>query len=117
MPAKVANDAERDLYLTPGGRYTAADIEANGNVTASQKFKGLKSEHDMKPKVGDMLCPISGTKANSKFTWIIDGKLTSFAVLPAWMSFWHLPKLLRNRFQIQKALSRSRLCCPPRKFD
>ncbi len=82
MPAKVANDAERDLYLTPGGRYTAADIEANGNVTASQKFKGLKSEHDMKPKVGDMLCPISGTKANSKFTWIIDGKPYEFCCPP-----------------------------------
>jgi YHS domain-containing protein len=68
--------------LTPGGRYTAADIEANGNMTASQKFKGIKSEHDMKPEVGDMLCPISGTKANSKFTWIIDGKPYEFCCPP-----------------------------------
>ena len=82
MPAKVANNAERDLYLTPGGRYTAADIVANGNVTASQKFKGLKSEHDMKPKAGDKLCPISGTKANAKFTWIIDGKPYEFCCPP-----------------------------------
>ncbi len=82
MPAKVANDAERDLYLTPGGRYTAADIVANGNVTASQKFKGLKSEHDMKPKAGDKLCPISGTKASAKFTWIIDGKPYEFCCPP-----------------------------------
>jgi hypothetical protein len=82
MPAKVANEAERELYLTPGGRYTAADIEANGNMTASQKFKGIKSEHDMKPEVGDMLCPISGTKANSKFTWIIDGKPYEFCCPP-----------------------------------
>jgi YHS domain-containing protein len=82
MPAKVANEAERELYLTPGGRYTVADIEANGNMTASQKFKGMKSEHDMKPEVGDMLCPISGTKANSKFTWIIDGKPYEFCCPP-----------------------------------
>ncbi len=82
MPAKVANEAERELYLTPGGRYTAADIAANGNMTASQRFKGIKSEHDMKPKVGDMLCPISGTKANSKFTWIIDGKPYEFCCPP-----------------------------------
>ncbi len=82
IPAKVASDTERDLYLTPGGRYTAADIAANGNMTASQKFKGLKSEHNMKPNVGDKLCPISGTKANSKFTWIIDGKPFEFCCPP-----------------------------------
>ncbi len=82
MPEKVADNAERELYLTPGGRYTAADIAANGNMTASQKFKGLKSEHNMKPDVGDMLCPISGTKANSKFTWIIDSKPYQFCCPP-----------------------------------
>jgi hypothetical protein len=82
MPAKVADGPERELYLTAGGRYTDADIEANGNMTASQKFKGLKSEHDMKPKVGDRLCPISGTKANPKFTWIIDGQPYEFCCPP-----------------------------------
>lgn len=82
MPNKLASEAEQELYLTPGGRYTAADIQANGNITASQKFKGIKSEHDMKPKAGDMLCPVSGTKANSKFTWIIDGKPYEFCCPP-----------------------------------
>lgn len=82
MPAKVGNVAEQELYLTPGGRYTADDIEANGNMTASQKFKGLKSEHNMKPSVGDKLCPISGTKANPKFTWIVDGKPYEFCCPP-----------------------------------
>jgi hypothetical protein len=82
MPAKVANAAERELYLTPGGRYTASDINANGNMTASQKFKGMRSEHNMKPDVGDMLCPISGTKANPEFTWIIDGKPYNFCCPP-----------------------------------
>lgn len=82
MPDKVANDAERELYLTPGGLYTAADIAANGNVTASEKFKGIKSEHDMKPKTGDKLCPISGTKANAKFMWVIGGKQYEFCCPP-----------------------------------
>lgn len=82
MPDKIADQAERDLYLTPGGRYTLADIQANGNVTASEKFKGIKSEHDMKPKVGDMLCPITSTKANPKFAWIIDGKPFQFCCPP-----------------------------------
>jgi hypothetical protein len=82
MPAKVADEAELELYLKPGGRYSEADIAANGNLTASQKFQGIKSEHDMKPKAGDMLCPISGTKANPNFTWVIDGKSYQFCCPP-----------------------------------
>ncbi len=82
MPDKVSSDAERDLYLTPGGHYTAADIEANGKMTASQKFRGLKSDHNMNPKLGDKVCPISGTKANPKFTWVIGGKPYQFCCPP-----------------------------------
>jgi hypothetical protein len=82
MPDKLADDAERELYLTPGGRYTAADITANGNVTASQKFKGIKSAHDMNPKPGDRICPITETKANPNFTWVIDGKPYQFCCPP-----------------------------------
>ncbi len=82
MPDKLADDAEKELYLTPGGRYTAADVAANGNVTASQKFKGIKSAHDMNPKSGDRICPITETKANPKFSWIIDGKTYQFCCPP-----------------------------------
>lgn len=93
MPDKIADQAERDLYLTPGGRYTLADIQANGNVTASEKFKGIKSEHDMKPKVGDMLCPITSTKANPKFTWIIDGKPFQFCCPPCIDEYINMAKM------------------------
>lgn len=82
MPEKVADNAERELYLTPGGRYTAADIVANGNITASQKFKTFKSAHDMNPKAGDRICPVTETKANPKCTWIIDGKSYEFCCPP-----------------------------------
>ncbi|MEQ1827813.1 MAG: hypothetical protein ABL921_17770 [Pirellula sp.] len=82
MPDKLADDAEKELYLTPGGRYTAADVAANGNVTASQKFNGIKSAHDMNPKSGDRICPITETKANPKFSWIIDGKTYQFCCPP-----------------------------------
>lgn len=82
MPNKVAGDDERNLYLTPGGLYTEADIKANGNVTASQKFKGMMSAHDMHPKPGDKICPITTTKANAKFTWIIGGKAYEFCCPP-----------------------------------
>jgi len=82
MPDKLADSAERDLYLVPGGRYTAADIVANGNATASKKFRGIKSSHDMFPKDGDRICPITETKANPKFTWVVDGKAYLFCCPP-----------------------------------
>jgi YHS domain-containing protein len=82
MPSSVAPDEERQLYLTPGGKYTEADIKANGNVTASQKFKGVVSKHDAKPKPGDRICPVSMTKANPDFTWIVNGKPYQFCCPP-----------------------------------
>lgn len=82
MPAKVDDEEEVTLYLTPGGAYTEADINANGGVTASQKFKGIMSSHDMNPKPGDKICPVTLTKANSKFTWIVGGKPYEFCCPP-----------------------------------
>lgn len=82
MPNKVADDDEREIYLSPGGKYTEADIKANGNVTASAKFKGVKSSHDMFPKAGDKICPVTKTKANPKFTWIVGGKPYEFCCPP-----------------------------------
>ncbi|MEQ1829740.1 MAG: hypothetical protein ABL921_27505 [Pirellula sp.] len=82
MPNNLADDEERALYLVPAGRYTAADIAANGNTTAAEKFKGIKSAHDMFPKEGDRICPITKTKANQKFTWIVDGKPYEFCCPP-----------------------------------
>lgn len=79
---KVVNEEERKLYLTPGGIYTQADIEANGNVTASEKFAGIPASHDAKPQPGDKLCPISLTKANAKFTWVIGGRSYEFCCPP-----------------------------------
>lgn len=82
MPDKVADEAERALYLTPGGIYTQADIEANGNMTASQKFKGFMAKHDMHPKPGDTICPVTNTKANPECTWIVGGKKYEFCCPP-----------------------------------
>jgi hypothetical protein len=73
---------EKKLYLEPGGIYTAADIKANGNMVASQKFQGLRAEHDMQPKPGDKICPITETKANPKFTWVVGGQTYEFCCPP-----------------------------------
>ncbi len=82
MPAKVADEEERQLYLMPGGLYTEADVKANGSVTASEKFKGVMASHDLKPKAGDKICPITLTKANPKFTWVVGGKNYEFCCPP-----------------------------------
>ena len=81
MPAKVADDEEGQLYLTPGGLYTVADVQANGNVTASQKFKGMKSTH-ADAVAGEKVCPISGTRPSPKFTWVVNGKPYEFCCPP-----------------------------------
>lgn len=92
MPDKVSDAEERQLYLTPGGLYTEADIRANGNVTASQKFATFKSAHDMKPKPGDKICPVTMTKANPKCSWIIGGKSYEFCCPPCVDEFVKLAK-------------------------
>ena len=99
MPNKVAVDEERELYLSPGGKYTQADIEANGNVTASVKFKGLKSSHDMFPKPGDKICPVTKTKANPQFTWVVDGKAYEFCCPPCVDEFVKMAKSTPDEIQ------------------
>ncbi len=82
MPGGLSGEEETKLYLTPGGKYTEADIKANENRTASQKFKGVMASHDLKPKAGDKICPITLTKANPKFTWVVGGKTYEFCCPP-----------------------------------
>ena len=92
MPAKVPASDEEKLYLTPGGLYTEADIRANGRVIASEKFKGLKANHDAKPVPGDKLCPVSMTKASPQFSWVIGGKTYEFCCPPCVDEFVALAK-------------------------
>jgi hypothetical protein len=92
MPVKVADEDERKLYLTAGGKYTPEDIRANGGVTASQKFKGVQASHDLKPKPGDKICPVTMTKANPKFTWVVGGQAYEFCCPPCVDEFVQLAK-------------------------
>jgi hypothetical protein len=78
----LRGEAERELYIIPGGRYTQADIEANGPLLPSQRFRGFQARHDFQPKQGDLLCPISRTKANPRCTWIIAGDTYQFCCPP-----------------------------------
>lgn len=82
MPEKVVDEGERELYLTPGGKYTDRDIAANGGITASRKFAGFRATHDPDPKPGDRICPITETRANPACTWIVGGKTYEFCCPP-----------------------------------
>jgi hypothetical protein len=97
MPQGVSADEERKLYLTPGGIYTEADIKANGNMTVSQKFKGFKPKHDLNPKPGDKICPITLTKANPECAWIVGGKKYEFCCPPCVDEFVKLAKENPNK--------------------
>jgi hypothetical protein len=82
VPGAVEGEAARKLYLTPGGLYSQKDIEANGNVTAGQKYRSFAARHDLKPQPGDKICPITLTKANQECTWIVGGKTYEFCCPP-----------------------------------
>ncbi len=90
--SKTDVDEERKLYLTAAGLYTTEDIKANGNKIGSEKFKGFKASHDIKPKVGDKICPVTLTKSNPKCTWIIGGKTYEFCCPPCVEEFVKLAK-------------------------
>lgn len=92
MPEKLVDQEERQLYLTPGGIYTRADIEANGGQTASQRFKSFKAGHDHQPHPGDRLCPVTLTKANPDCTWVVGGRKYEFCCPPCVDEFVRLAK-------------------------
>jgi predicted small lipoprotein YifL/YHS domain-containing protein len=92
MPAKKGSDEEIALFLSPGGAYTAADIQANGKTVPTVKYKGIRAQHDDNPKAGEKICPISKTKANPKFTWVIGGKTYEFCCIPCIEEFVALAK-------------------------
>lgn len=92
MPAGVTGEEEQRLYFTATGKYTEADIKANGNQTASVKFRGFMSKHDMNPKPGDLICPVTFTKANPTVAWQVNGKKYLFCCPPCVDEFVRMAK-------------------------
>lgn len=87
MPGARPPDSERQLFLTAGGIYSEADIRANGSVTPSEKYAGFRSVHNMQPKKGQRICPITNTLANPKLGWIVGGKRYTFCCPPCLEEF------------------------------
>jgi hypothetical protein len=83
MPKAISGEKMKKLYATAKGKYTEADIKANGvGVTGMDRYGNVMTEHDDDPKPGDKICPISRTKANPKITWVVGGKTYEFCCTP-----------------------------------
>ncbi len=84
-PAHGKEAAEPDqgpLYRNPGGLYTEADIAANGGTTAARKYEGFRTVHDVNPRPGDRICPVTRTKADPACTWVVGGRTYQFCCPP-----------------------------------
>jgi hypothetical protein len=101
MPKEVkgGSQAERDLFLTSGGLYTAADIKANGNTVPSVKYAGIEWPHDDNVKPGDRICPVTNNKADPKCTWIVGGKEYQFCCPPCLTRFVRWAKTEPDRIK------------------
>lgn len=80
---QAAHRAElRRLYLTPGGKYGAADVKANGDTTAAEKFAGHEAMHDLAPREEGWVCPVAAARSEPGVVWVIDGRNYRFCCSP-----------------------------------
>lgn len=99
MPTPVSQAEQQELYFTPAGLYSSADIAANGNLTAVVRFRDFRAQHDADPQPGDRLCPVTRTKANPECRWIIGGREYHFCCPPCIDEFVSTAKVDPQRIQ------------------
>jgi hypothetical protein len=87
MPSQVIEAEEQDLFRSPGGIYSLADIASNGELLPSQRYAKLQTSHDYSPRTGETICPITRTKANRECTWIVGGRSYEFCCPPCISEF------------------------------
>ncbi len=90
--AEAAARAEAALHATPGGRYTDADIRANGAGPASAKFCGERPAHDHDPVAGEVVCPVSKLRPDPRFVWVVGDREYRFCRPPCVDEFVALAK-------------------------
>jgi len=82
-----AAELVRSVVLTPKGQYTWADTEAEKQGVPTEKYRELKVIHDMRPKPGDRLCPVTRAKAAPRIQWQVDGRTYLFCCPPCIVDF------------------------------
>jgi hypothetical protein len=81
-----------DLFVTPRGKYTDEDIRANGRRTAAGKYAGFTTSHELRPRPGEMSCPVSRARASAVCTWVVAGRTYEFCCPPCIAEFLHRAK-------------------------
>jgi YHS domain-containing protein len=64
----------------------------------------MMARHDRFPAIGTRLCPISGTKADARFSWVIGGRRYQFCCPPCIEEF------------VQQAKQRPETIRPPQDY-
>ena len=98
---KSLTAADRAIFLTPGGAYTASDIKANGNTAPAIRYSGYIPAHEAKVAPGTQVCPISETRPDPALKWVVGGKEYIFCCPPCITEF------------VQKAKKSPTLIKPP----
>jgi hypothetical protein len=75
-------DEDEKLLLSAGGKYTEEDIQANGGMTALRKYREFPLSHEVRPRPGEQLCPVSRIKAHREFSWVVAGRTYMFCCPP-----------------------------------
>lgn len=79
---------ERRVLLTStGDRYTDRDIDANGRVTASEKYGSVQVTHKMDPNPTMASCPVSLLQADTRLAWFVAGKERHFCCVSCIIDF------------------------------
>jgi hypothetical protein len=100
MPTPRSVAEQQELYLTPAGLYSRADIVANGNLTAAVKYRDFRARHDFNPQPGDRLCPVTRTKADPECCWTIGGREYQFCCPPCIDEFVRLARVRPDEIQL-----------------
>lgn len=74
--------AEAALYSNTGGKYHEEDVRANGSVPASRRYLGERPAHNDKPTAGERVCPVSRSRADARFVWVVGGLEYRFCCPP-----------------------------------
>ena len=86
--SNTAQAFERQVLLkAKGDRYTEFDIEANGCITASEKYGPVQVTHKMKPDPNTVACPVSKLQADSRLAWVVAGKERHFCCVSCIIDF------------------------------
>lgn len=74
--------ARRRLYTKPGGKYTQADIVANGGTPPAPELNDHEIAHVLAPRGKGWVCPVASAKSVPGYTWVLDGQEYRFCCLP-----------------------------------